>query len=129
MPVPLCEPLCIPAILSPHSLLLRACQGSHSILFRPDEPKSLLHFWGREYGRLRKFKTENKLFLQCYNSDQNKEIPYFYLRKHFTLESADSTARIYDSDASVSTNGDRLTAMLLALEKYRDYAAEKLENL
>lgn len=101
----------------------------HSSLFRPGEPESLLHFWGREYGRLRKFKTENKLFLRCYNSNQNKEIPYFYLRKYCTLEGADSTARIYDSDASVSTNGDRLTATLLALEKYRNYVVEKLENL
>jgi hypothetical protein len=100
----------------------------HSLLFRPAEPSSLLHFWGREYGRLRRFRAENKDFIQCYSNHQSKQAPYFFLRKHYNLKPVQFT-RLYDSDASISANGDWLVATLLALEKYRHYAMKQLERL
>lgn len=100
----------------------------HSILFRPEEGESLLHFWGREYGRLRRFEAENKLFLQCYRGDESKLNAYFFLRKYYSLRAV-QYIRIYDSDACVSTSGDWPAATLLALIKYRDYTMQKLERL
>jgi hypothetical protein len=100
----------------------------HSILFRPTEPASLFHFWGREYGRLRRFKTQNKTFLQCYRDDQSKQAPFFFLRKYNNLRTV-QYSRLYDSDVSISTNGDWLIATLMALERYRHYAMKKLERL
>ena len=100
----------------------------HSILFSPPDPSALLHFWGREYGRLRRFRAENKTFLQCYRHQGSKQLPFFFLRKYYCLKPVQAT-RLYDADASVSTNGDWLAASLLALEKYRHYAMKKMEKL
>jgi hypothetical protein len=100
----------------------------HAILFKPAERSSLLHFWGREYGRLRRFKTENKTFIKCYLNNKSSQTPYFFLRKYYTLRNV-QYIRLYDSDVTLSTNGDWLVAKLLALEKYRHYAVKKLERI
>jgi len=100
----------------------------HALLFQPVCSSSLLHFWGREYGKLRRFKAANKTFINCYRSKGNPQTQYFFLRKYYNLRAV-QFIRIYDSDVTLSTNGDWLAAKLIALEKYRQYAVKNLERI
>lgn len=100
----------------------------HSSLFRPEEPEAVLHFWGREFGRLRRFKAENKLFLHGYQGSQNKHVPFFFLRKYYNSGNA-TNARIYTGDIDTCSNGDVLTASFLALHRYKTYVGEKFRSV
>jgi hypothetical protein len=100
----------------------------HALLFQPDEGDALILFWRREYERLERFKTANPDFIRCYEADHNERQPWFFLRKYYIKGNA-ADAHIYDADAALSTNGDGLTATLLALLKYNEYVKVKLETL
>lgn len=100
----------------------------HTLLFQPTEVDSAIHFWAREYKRLEKFKTDQKEFLECYQNDQCELISYYFLRKYYDPKNI-LDAKIYDADTSIITNGDPLVASLFALERYKEYAEEKLRGL
>jgi hypothetical protein len=100
----------------------------HSLLFQPDEAHSAIDFWRREYQRLERFKTANPLFIQCCEVDQHQMKPFFFLRKYYHPKNG-IDGRIYDADAAVSSNADLLMATWLALENYKEYAAEQLAAL
>jgi hypothetical protein len=100
----------------------------HSLLFQPLEIESAFYFWRREYGRLNIFKTDNNLFLECYANEQSELTPYYFLRKYYDFKNI-LNAKIYDADTFITTNDDSLVSTLLALERYKEYAEEKLGSL
>ncbi|MGN6399396.1 MAG: RteC domain-containing protein [Flavisolibacter sp.] len=100
----------------------------HSVLFQPEEANLIFHFWTREYERLERFAAVGHAFIKCYSEDWHERQSYFFLRKYYVAKKA-VDVRIYDTDASLSANGDGLTATLLALKKYKEYCREKLESL
>jgi hypothetical protein len=100
----------------------------HAALFAPTDFDAAFIFWSREYGRLRKFESDNEAFLLCYRNDQNELTQYYFLRKYFLFENI-RNAKIYDADTKAVTNGDHLAAMLLALRRYIPYVEKKIATL
>lgn len=97
----------------------------HALLFEPQEPVYRTDFWDREYNRLERFRAKHETFIECYEAEQHKLQPWYFLRKYYVVENA-TRMGIYDSGHLLSTNGDWLTATLLALEKYQEYVKKEL---
>lgn len=98
----------------------------HALLFEPGDADMAILFWEREHERLEKFRADNRLFLQCYEDDQNEMGPYFFLRKYY-CSGCTANTRIYETGDGISTNGDWFVAALLALQKYMGYVEKKMK--
>ena len=94
-------------------------------LFRPPGSKlGQKEFWLREQGRLNKFIDKHLQFYTYYKQGKTDLDEEYFLRanKNGFLEHADQ----FDE---LSTSHDHLVSSLLALEKYSDYVAAKLNKI
>ena len=100
----------------------------HRVLFAPNDSPATIQFWQREYLRLQNFVATQKPFLTCYFSQTCKWTSFYFLRRNY-VPYAVAESGVYEGGQNISANGDRLTAMFLALKRLKRHAAMKIAQL
>jgi hypothetical protein len=89
----------------------------HCLMFQsPDLPKAV-EFLGKELKRWVKFEEENRSFIGCFKTEGCERHRFYFLRKYYTCTN-ESGMNLYEAGPDVVTNGDRLVALMMALERY-----------
>jgi hypothetical protein len=100
----------------------------HSFLFLPPDPADALLFWKREEARLERFVAENNDFYNYHRNNQTDLDAFYFLRSQYNPH-FHTKLKLYAGMENAVTNGDVLLSMLMALERYESYAAEKVRLL
>lgn len=78
--------------------------------------------------RWAKFEEENRSFIACYRSEGCDRNRFYFLRKYYTGTN-ESGINLYYTASDVVTNGDRLVAMMMVLERYEKFVKERLAGM
>jgi hypothetical protein len=100
----------------------------HTLLFCPFDPERQKQFWERESKRLQDFKEQQAGFFDYYISGETDLDNKYYLRAN-DLREMDSDTHPYDKEPNSRTSHDHLIAKLWALERYHEYAQQKLKEI